>query len=115
HPLDIMPFRQAVKPIFEAASMALPKDFRLIAYNTAYVERELKVCSKPDKAAVHYCRYGNKRYQKFQSLTDTNLTLEYAAWYIRVEKDKYYPDEKLFDPYVSSEWRVDFDLKPIKK
>ena len=114
YPIDIESFRKAVKPVFKSASKELPEYFRLVAYNTAYSKRKLRVCSRPEKASVYYRRYGDddKRYQLFRKPTDTDLYLEFAAWYIRVEKDKYIPDEKLFDPYVSPEWRISFDLKP---
>lgn len=112
YPTDIKSFREAVKPVFKSVSKELPDYFRTVAYNTAYTKRELKVCSRPEKATVYYRRYGDKRYQLFHKPTDTDLFLEFAAWYIRVEKDKYIPEEKLFDPYVSTEWRVSFDLKP---
>ena len=113
HSLDITQFRESVKPVFEAASKELPEKYRLIAYNTAYTKRVLEVYSKPPEAKVSYCRYGDINYDSYHEVTDTGIELEWAAWYIRVELDKYIPEEKLFDPNVSNKWRVDFELKPV--
>ncbi len=114
YPTELTPFRKAVEPIFKKYSKELPDYFRMVAYKTAYTKRKLRVCSRPDKAAVYYRRYGDKPYQLFHLSTDTDLYLEYAAWYIRVERNKHFSEEKLFDPYVSPEWRISFELKPKK-
>ena len=79
------------------------------------VKRELKVYTKPSDATVFYRRYGNLEYgPPHHETTNTGIILEYASWYIKVEKEGYKPQEKLFDPYRTKIWRIDFDLKSVK-
>jgi TRAP-type C4-dicarboxylate transport system substrate-binding protein len=110
---DIAMFREAVRPIYMYEKRQIPKPYWQVAYNAAYVKRDLQVCSKPDGATVFYRRDGDKYYEKYHILTDTSISLEYAAWYIKVKKEKYKPEEKYFNPYHSRRWRVDFELQKI--
>ena len=79
------------------------------------VKRELKVYSKPPNATVFYRRHGDREYgPPHHEPTNTGIILEYACWYLKVEKEGYKPQEKFFDPYRTNIWRVDFVLQPVK-
>ena len=116
YPRVILPFRKAVLGVYKDAAKKIPAKYWQVAYNCAYVKRDLKVCSRPDKATVLYRRWGDedKPYNKYQSLTETEIELEYAVWQIRVEKEKYWPEEDYFNPHTNPRWRIDFELKSIQ-
>lgn len=114
YPKDISPFRDAVKKVFLAESKKIPRKYRKVAYNAAYVKRRLQVNSFPPGAAVSYRRHGDQDYEGYHNPTNTSILLEYAVWQIKVEKEKYRPAEKYFNPYRTSEWRVDFKLQKIR-
>lgn len=111
YPGDISPFRKAVLNVYEDAAKKIPARYWQVAYNCAYVKRDLEVCSRPQRATVFYRRHGDKQYNKYHKVTDTWIRLEYAVWKIRVELGGYIPQEKEFNPHVARTWRVDFELK----
>ncbi|TKJ32504.1 MAG: hypothetical protein CEE38_23075 [Planctomycetes bacterium B3_Pla] len=79
------------------------------------LKRKLKVYSKPPDATVFYRRHGDREYgPPHHEPTTTGILLEYACWYVKVEKEGYKPQEKFFDPYRTDTWRIDFDLQPVK-